>query len=87
MQCDSGVETLLGARGWGPGLTAQPGLGCLPARPQNRRSALHPRGLQGRGDFSDVAVKRGRSAQAGRGSAMWLNLGEGPLRVWQAGGC
>ena len=77
------METLLGARGWGPVLTAQPGLERLPARPQNRRSALRPGRLQGRGDFSDVAVKWGRSTQAGRGSS----LGEGPLRVWPAGGC
>lgn len=83
----AGGGTVVWRPGWGPGLIPQLGLERLLARSQNRRSVLHPRGLQGRGDFSDVAVKQGRSAQAGRGSASWLDLGEGPLRAWLAGGC
>lgn len=74
-----------GARGWGPGLIPQLRLERLLAPSQNRRSVLHPRGLQGRGDFSDVAVKQGRSAQAGGAPQRGLDLGEGPP-AWPAGG-
>lgn len=60
-------------------------LESVPARPGGsaleQERHIQPRRLQGRGDFSAVAINQGRGGISG----IWPSLGEELLRGWQAG--